>query len=954
MAETNLTPRMFVKFGNRILLSKLNLICLLNKKNYRSKIGGMKQVSIAFLGLISTCLLLGGSTAEAWLSRTDQQKMGFICTEKYMQYREGIEHRAFAISSDNKRCGHSVGSNSKEKANRLALESCSGCKVIDVDGVNIRPEPEKKYSSIVERDCHETFLIPGRWNYGEPREEHWHPSCWDYVSKDLKTWIGSKEIRRRAEEKREKEKAEKVAAAEKRREAEERRKKEALRIEAEKKAAEMKRAKEDEARRRLEAERKRKEDEIKKAEATDKQDYFVDNLESVTAEELEGFLSEYHDYIDQNARTTLVNEYFNRSRDEKTESTGNVFRALQQTYEKTQELGIDLSVVDSIGVRLVEIEKTRKEASDFDFAIALSDRRVPGQMHLETRALKQLIRMSEDRTDDYLVVVSVSKAFANERTTNVEQVYSDYESGTRNNPNPHYQRLELEVQSAASALRSAQANQNTCSSTCSGFACVLCLALVEPINTAQRQHQNASSRLRNTPRTVTETVYTPYSFQKLTVKIQKEVEIDVFVLERGTGDATKKTYRHEEGAEFRRVSGLRPGDRNASGHKSGTSPDGVISAFKDAGLEIDLMQVLLGGEEAYTGTGIAFVIDDLGGELMLAEKEKTNTIDKVQSAKQPVPTVATQTTTAEGSALELAFWQAIKDSDDPDMYQEYLRQFPAGLYSGLAKLKIAKLKSGPVDSGKESSSAEPVVVAKPKVPDLDYGKYYALIIGNNRYEYLKPLRTAVNDARAVSDLLETDYGFEVELLEDANRAQIVKSIYGLRGKVGGKDNLLIYYAGHGYLEDGSDEGYWLPVDAMDDDPSNWIMTDRVVSQIRGMEAKHVMVVADSCFSGTLTRAIKIKERTPDHLKKMVKLKARTALTSGGLEPVTDSLRGVEFHSPFAHAFLSILRDNNGVLEAANLYSELKPKVKWNSKQTPEYGDIREAGHDGGDFVFVRQ
>jgi hypothetical protein len=365
------------------------------------------------------------------------------------------------------------------------------------------------------------------------------------------------------------------------------------------------------------------------------------------------------------------------------------------------------------------------------------------------------------------------------------------------------------------------------------------------------------------------------------------------------------------------------------------------------------MQVLLGGEEAYTGTGIAFVIDELGGELMLAEKEKTNTIDKAQSAKQSVPTVGAQTTTAEGSALELAFWQAIKDSDDPDMYHEYLRQFPSGLYAGLAKLKIAKLKSGPVDSGKESSSAEPVLVAKPKVPDLDYGKYYALVIGNNRYEYLKPLRTAVNDARAVSEVLKMGYGFEVELLEDANRAQIVKSIYNLKGKVGGKDNLLIYYAGHGYLDVGSDEGYWLPVDAMDDDPSNWIMTDRIVSQIRGMKAKHVMVVADSCFSGTLTRAIKIKERTPEHLKKMVKLKARTALTSGGLEPVTDS-GGGGGHSAFAQSFLSILRDNNGVLEAANLYSELKPKVKWNSKQTPEYGDIREAGHDGGDFVFVRQ
>jgi hypothetical protein len=322
-------------------------------------------------------------------------------------------------------------------------------------------------------------------------------------------------------------------------------------------------------------------------------------------------------------------------------------------------------------------------------------------------------------------------------------------------------------------------------------------------------------------------------------------------------------------------------------------------------------------------------------------------------AEQPVQAVAVQTTTADRTALELAFWQSIQDSDDPDMFRAYIDQFPSGVYAGLAKLKIAKLKSGPVNVATVSSSAEPVVVAKPKVPDHDYGKYYALVIGNNGYTDLPRLRTALNDARAVSDLLETDYGFKVELLEDATRSEIVKSIYKLKGKVGGKDNLLIYYAGHGYLDPDSDEGYWLPVDATDDDDVNWIMTDSIVSKIRGMDAKHVMVVADSCFSGAITRAIKIAHRTPDNLGEIVKLKARTALTSGGLEPVTDSGSGGG-HSVFAESFMSILRDNDSVLDGSELFARLKPRVEVNSKQTPEYGNIREAGHGGGDFVFVRQ
>ena len=154
------------------------------------------------------------------------------------------------------------------------------------------------------------------------------------------------------------------------------------------------------------------------------------------------------------------------------------------------------------------------------------------------------------------------------------------------------------------------------------------------------------------------------------------------------------------------------------------------------------------------------------------------------------------------------------------------------------------------------------------------------------------------------------------------------------------------------MDEAANEGYWLPVDASREDPSNWLQTDTIVAQIRGMQAKHVMIIADSCFSGTLTRGfLKIEQRTPNYLERIVKKQARTALTSGGLEPVMDSGGGE--HSIFAKSLISLLEENTGVLDASQLFSQLRPKVMVNSLQTPEYGDIREAGHDGGDFLFVR-
>ena len=126
----------------------------------------------------------------------------------------------------------------------------------------------------------------------------------------------------------------------------------------------------------------------------------------------------------------------------------------------------------------------------------------------------------------------------------------------------------------------------------------------------------------------------------------------------------------------------------------------------------------------------------------------------------------------------------------------------------------------------------------------------------------------------------------------------------------------------------------------------------MVRTVRAMKAKHVMVVADSCFSGTLVRGLKIKERSPDYIQRMSKKKARTALTSGGLEPVTDV--GGGNHSVFAQSFMRILNENDGVLDGHQLFTTLRRQVMMGADQTPEYGDIRKAGHDGGDFLFVRQ
>ncbi len=148
-----------------------------------------------------------------------------------------------------------------------------------------------------------------------------------------------------------------------------------------------------------------------------------------------------------------------------------------------------------------------------------------------------------------------------------------------------------------------------------------------------------------------------------------------------------------------------------------------------------------------------------------------------------------------------------------------------------------------------------------KPPEIEFGRYHALIIGNNDYEHLRKLNTAVADADAVATLLKEKYGFKVAKLTNATRREIVTALNVLRRNLTENDNLLIYYAGHGVLDAETETGFWLPTDAERDNDVNWIANDYVSRTLRAMTANHVMVVADSCYSGTLIRA------TPTSLEK---------------------------------------------------------------------------------------
>ncbi len=244
------------------------------------------------------------------------------------------------------------------------------------------------------------------------------------------------------------------------------------------------------------------------------------------------------------------------------------------------------------------------------------------------------------------------------------------------------------------------------------------------------------------------------------------------------------------------------------------------------------------------------------------------------------------------------------------------------------------------------------------------GTYRALIIGNNEYRdsarRWSPLKTAIADARTVANLLRDNYGFtDITILENGSRRDILIALNELGKRSLANDSVLVYYAGHGYLDSETERGYWVPVDAVGTDYTTFLHNSTIRDELGAiaMRAKHTLLISDSCFSGSLLRTAS-RGIDPDmgserYYQKVSNKKSVQIITAGGVEFVDDNYRN-SGHSPFTYFLVNELSHNNSIyLTAGELSQNVEKAVANNVSQVPESGALREAGDELGEFIFLK-
>jgi len=232
-------------------------------------------------------------------------------------------------------------------------------------------------------------------------------------------------------------------------------------------------------------------------------------------------------------------------------------------------------------------------------------------------------------------------------------------------------------------------------------------------------------------------------------------------------------------------------------------------------------------------------------------------------------------------------------------------------------------------------------------------KNHAVIIGNNKYDdpLITELDGPIRDAKELFTTLTKEYNFDpgnVIMLENASKADIIGTLHQLRSIVQPADNLLIFYAGHGYWDDGMGVGYWLPRDAAKNNPVNWLPNTDLTNYLGAIKTKHTLLIADACFSGGIFKTRSAFSATYA-VEMLYQLNSRKAITSGtNMEEVPDK-------SVFLQYLLKNLKENTSdYISAEELFSKMRMAVINNSENVPQFGTIQNVGDEGGDFIFVKR
>jgi len=241
-----------------------------------------------------------------------------------------------------------------------------------------------------------------------------------------------------------------------------------------------------------------------------------------------------------------------------------------------------------------------------------------------------------------------------------------------------------------------------------------------------------------------------------------------------------------------------------------------------------------------------------------------------------------------------------------------------------------------------------------------YKDYYALVVGVGEYDHWTDLRRPVKDAEEIAVALEK-LGMNVNLLKNPTSGRLTSALNSLAYQDGKKKEraILFFFTGHGETETlvtGEKLGYIVPKDCprLDQDRDGFmdkaISMNDIETYAYKIRSKHVLMVFDSCFSGSLFPSSK---GVPLNISEKSNRAVRQFITAGNEEEqvLDDSI----FKTCFIQGIngeADLNKDGYVTGSELGMYLDNTVVNQSGGNQHPQVGKIRHPKLNKGDFIFA--
>ncbi len=259
--------------------------------------------------------------------------------------------------------------------------------------------------------------------------------------------------------------------------------------------------------------------------------------------------------------------------------------------------------------------------------------------------------------------------------------------------------------------------------------------------------------------------------------------------------------------------------------------------------------------------------------------------------------------------------------------------------NGILYFKNGRVLHASWDKGKVVKQVERINNIPDEFVEVDENnevKIWSVIVGVSRYTHMPSLKYTDDDAYHLYAFLKSPEGgavpdeqIAVLIDEDANREQIIRTMKRKFHKADANDVIVFYFSGHGY------DGSFLPSDY--DGKSNLLHHNELIEVLQSSKAKHKVVFADACHSGSLDQNKTLAMKSP-YVKKLDNFYNKFKDSKGGLALLMSSKeteysledRGLR-QGVFSHFLMRGLKgeanhNNDNIVSIDELYKYVQTKV----------------------------